>query len=171
MMFTQIRKVPLTVEEKKKLRFLFKLRLILGLFFLPLLLLGTGLLCITAINDIIRGTPDGSTYFGITFSCIIVFLFFRFVFPFYKNSFKNLKRQDKLVVDTVILSVKQRITSKGLKYIIQTEYRDLDPWSISTIMQPSLPFNEMHVNMPITIHCFEDNKTDILYIEKTGSTG
>jgi hypothetical protein len=169
-MLTQIRKEPLTAEEKEKLKFLLKTRLILGLLFLPLLFLGIGLLCINAINDIISGTPDGSSYFGITFTCIIAFLFFRFVVPFYKKSFKNLKREDKLVVDTVVLSITQKMTSMGYKYTIQTEYRYIDGWSISTIMKPSLPYHEMHVNMPITIHCFGDNKMDILYIEKTSSS-
>ncbi|MCT2406445.1 hypothetical protein NZD88_02605 [Chryseobacterium antibioticum] len=166
-MFTQIRKEPLTAEEKKKLRFVLKTRLIIGAFFCPLLILGFILIGVNAINDMINGTPDTGTYFGIVLICAIVYLMIRFVIPFYKKSIKNLKREDKLVVNTVVLSVEQKWTSKGYKYLIQTEYRYIDSWSTTTIMKPSLPFHEMGVNMPITIHCFEDNKTDILYIEKT----
>lgn len=167
-MFTQIRKAPLTAEEKKKLKFILKVRLIIGSFFIaPLTILMFILMGTTIIHDITSGTTDGGTYFCFAFLSIIVFLIIWLVIPFYKNSFKNLKREDKLVVDTIVLSVKQKLTSKGYKYVIETEYRYIDPWSITTVMQPSLPFHEMHANMPITIHCFEDNKTDILYIEKT----
>ncbi|MGU3375024.1 hypothetical protein [Chryseobacterium sp. M5A1_1a] len=124
----------------------------------------------TVIHDITTGTSGGVTYYFLAFISIIIFLIIKFVIPFYKNSFKNLKREDKLVVDTVVLSITQKMTSMGSKYNIQTDYRYIDGWAISTIMRPSLPFHEMHVNMPITIHCFEDNKMDILYIEKTDST-
>lgn len=168
-MFTQIRKEPLTTREKKKLKLLFKSRLILGLLFLPLLLLGIGFPCITAIKDIISKTSDRSTYFSIVFASIIAFLFFRFVVPFYKNSFKNLKREDKLVIDTIVLSATQRLTGKGYKYSVQTEHSYLDSWAITIIMSPSLHLKDMCNNMLITIHCLEDNNVDILYIEKTSS--
>lgn len=39
-MYTRIRKEPVTAEEKKKLRFVLKTRLIIGAFFCPLVILG-----------------------------------------------------------------------------------------------------------------------------------
>lgn len=169
-MFTQIRKEPLTAEEKKKLKFLLKSRLIIGsIMITPIILfifigMGTAI-----IHDITDGLADGSTYFCFVFISIVVFLIIRFVIPFYRNSFNNLKQEDKLVIDTVVLSVKQRWTSKGYKYSVQTEYRPIDSWAITTIMQPSLHLRDMYVNMPITIYCLKDNMVDILYIEKTNS--
>ncbi|KFF24957.1 hypothetical protein [Chryseobacterium vrystaatense] len=167
-MFTKIRKEPLTAEEKKKLKFILKVRLIIGSFFIaPLTVLMFISMGAVIVQDITNRTADGWTYFCLAFLLIIVLLIIRFVIPFYRKSLKNLKWKDKLVVDTIVLSVKQKLTGKGYKYVIETEYRYLDSWSITTVMQPSLPFHEMHANMSITIHCFEDNKTDILYIEKT----
>lgn len=163
----KIRREPLTTEEKKKLKFILKVRLIIGAFFgLPLtagfILMGTSI-----TDDIISGTSDGMTYFSLVLVIIVLFLIIRFVIPFYKNSFKNLIRKDKLVVDTIVISAAQRWTSKGYKYSVQTEYRSLDSWAMTTVMQPSLHLRDMSVNMPITIHCLEDNRVDILYIEKT----
>lgn len=166
----KIRKEPLTPEEKKKLKFILKVRIIIGAFFgLPLtagfILMGTYI-----TNDIISGTSDGMTYFSLVLVIIILFLIIRFVIPFYKNSFKNLTRKDKLVVDTIVISVTQRWTSKGYKYSVQTEYRSLDSWAMTTVMQPSLHLKDMRAKMPITIHYLEDNRVDILYIEKTKSS-
>lgn len=136
---------------------------IIGFILIP----GFTFLSMHAIGDIRKGEGDVMSYFGLALTAFTLCLIIRFVIPFYKNSFKNVKRQDKLVVDTVVLAIKKRTTSKGIKYLIETEFRYLDPWAISTIMRPSLPYHEMRVHMPITIHCFEDNKIDILYIEKT----
>ncbi|SHF98294.1 hypothetical protein [Chryseobacterium sp. OV279] len=166
-MFTHILKEPLTAEEKKKLKFVLKTRVIIGLIFIPILLPAFVLMGFAAIQDIMSGTPDGGTYFCIAMIFFCTFLLIRFVIPFYRNSFKNLKREDKLVVNTVILSISKNWTNKGFKYNIQTEYRSIDSWSVTMVIKPSLPYHEMYVNMPITIHCFEDNSIDILYIEKT----
>ncbi|KFF21989.1 hypothetical protein [Chryseobacterium sp. JM1] len=165
---THIRKEPLTAEERKKLKFALKARVIIGLIFITLLIPAFILMGLAAVQDIMSGTPDGGTYFCIAIIFFCVFLIIRFVIPFYKNSFKNLKRKDKLVVDTVILSISKKWTNKGFKYSIQTEYRSIDSWSVTTLITSSLPYHEMYVNMLVTIHCFGDNSVDILYIEKTG---
>ena len=160
---TEIR--PLTTEEKQKLKSVFKARIIIGLFFSPFILFGTSFLLIGSINDIRDGTGDSGSYFGLALVSIIVFLIVRYVIPFYKRSFENTRRQNKLVIKTVVLAITQRSLSN---YIIDTGFRKIDNFSISIIMQTSsLYLNQLYVNMPVTIHCFEDNKTDILYIEKT----
>ncbi|WP_316804460.1 hypothetical protein [Pedobacter nototheniae] len=162
-----IKEEPLTESERKKLKFILKARLVLGLIISPFIILIFVFMGAIIIDDMSSHTAGGSTYFAVGFTAIVVFLILRFVIPFYKNSFKNLKIDHKLVVYTTVLSVDQRWTSKGYKYSIETEYRSIDSWSITTVMQPSLPFSEMRANMAITIHCLKDNPTDILYIEKT----
>lgn len=166
-----IKTQPLTAEEKKKLRLVFRFRLISGLVTALLLTGGLGFLSIQAVDQIRSSTSDGMSFFALALTAIVIFLIIRFVIPFYRNSFKNLKLRDKLVVDTIVLKIEQRTTNKGQKYSVQTEYMHLDSWAISPIMKQRLYLHEMQVNMPITIHCLAGNMTDILYIEKTNSEG
>jgi hypothetical protein len=166
-----IKTQPLSAEEKKKLRLVFRFRLIFGLIIAPLLIGGLGFLSMQAADQIRSGTSDGMSFFALALTALVIFLIFRFVVPFYRNSFKNLKLRDKLVVDTIVLKIEQRTTNKGQKYAIQTEYMYIDSWAISPIMKQRLYLHEMYVNMPITIHCLAGNMTDILYIEKTNSEG
>lgn len=168
-MLTQIRKERLSAEEKLKLKFLLKTRLIIGAVIAPMIILIFILMGITVIHAVTSRLYDGRTYFCLVFIAVIIFLMIRFVIPFYKNSFNNIKQKNKLVIDTVVLSATQKWTRRGYKYSVQTEYRHIDSWAITTILQPSLHLRDMQVNMPITIHCLENNMIDILYIEKTNS--
>ena len=159
-----ITKLPFTEIDKKVLKTAFRNRIIIGVLFLIPLLAGLGLLSYNSILDFKENNYDFMTFAGIFISLVSGYLFFKFVIPFYKNSFKNVQASNKLVIETYISAIKEEHTNKGMRYVVETDDITIYSWQVA-ILSSSLPFNEMKVNMKIKIHQLENNNTDILYIE------
>lgn len=161
-----IKRLPLTETDKKLLKRILKVRIILGIIFLIPLLAGLGLLSYNSILAIRENNYDFMTFVGIIISVVCCYLLYKFVMPFYKNSLQNVQASNKLVVETYISAIKEKYTTKGMRYVVETDNIIINSWQVA-ILSISLPFNEMKVNMKIRIHQLENNSTDILYIEKT----
>lgn len=153
---------PLSDNEKKLFRKAFKIRVIFSILFIsPLLFF--------IIDYVSSPYYDFEiSFFPIAIIALICFLVFKYVIPFYRRSYKNLKEENKLIISTFVTNIEPGwIYSGSRQYVIQTEYRRIDPWSISILdNNPIFIFSEVYVGMPIEIHCLENNKTDILRIKK-----
>jgi|EndMetStandDraft_2_1072991.scaffolds.fasta_scaffold211599_2 hypothetical protein len=159
---------PLSEDEKKTLKKAFKIRFILAVFFLlPLFCL----LLITSnitIQQFVNSDYDGMSFFVLGLIIIVVFLVFKYVIPFYMKAYKNTKEINKLVIATHVINLEKKITPKGIRHIITTEYRTIDQWTTSILdHQTPFYFSDAYVGMSLEIHCLENNKTDILRIKKT----
>lgn len=159
---------PLSEEEQKLLKKIFKFRLFIGVFFMLPLVYAVFFIFFNVSNKFLNSEYDGMSFFALLFAIIIVLLFFKYVIPFYKRSYKNLAEKNKLIITTRILNVEKRTTTKGIRYIITTEYRKIDNWAISIIdNQPPFIFSDVSVGSSLEIHCLEHNKTDIFKITKS----
>ncbi|MCZ4222284.1 hypothetical protein [Pedobacter rhodius] len=160
-----ITKVPLSENDLKLLSRAYRIRLWFGIIFGLPLILATTVMTYFIIQEILSRQFRAMVIFGIIFVLSIIYLTKRFVIPFYLNSCRNLSCKEKIVVETKITDIENRMTSKGLKFTIYTDYRIIDSWSVS-VLKPELNFYEMFQGMNIKIHCLEHNKVDILYITK-----
>ncbi len=158
-------KTQLSEDDKKILKRVFKIRISLGFFFLIPLALGLLLLLYISVVDLKENNYDFMTFAGIIIFVFAGYLFYKFVIPFYKKSFKNIRANNKLIIETKICSIKENYTQKGVRYVIETDDISINSWQVA-ILSSRLPFNEMKENMKIKIHQIETNSTDILYIEK-----
>jgi cytochrome c biogenesis protein CcdA len=158
-------KMQLSENDKKILKRVFKIRITLGFFFLIPLLFGLALLLYNSIVDLKENNQDFMTFVGIIISVFSGYLFYKFVIPFYKNSYKNILANNKLVIETKICTIKESYTKKGVRYVVETDDIIINSWQVA-ILSSRLPFSEMKENMKIKIHQIETNSTDILYIEK-----
>lgn len=160
-----IKRLPLTETDKKLLKRVLKIRIILGIIFLIPLLAGLGMLSYNSILALRENNYDYMTFISIIISVVSCYLLYKFVMPFYKNSLQNVEASNKLVNETYISAIKEKYTTKGMHYVVETENIIINSSQVA-ILSISLPFNEMKVNMKIKIHQLENNSTDILYIEK-----
>jgi len=157
--------MPINDLEKQVLRKTLKTRVIIGLLFLLPISIGLAFLAYSSIVEFTDGSYDAMMFITVLLILTTSFFIFKYALPFYVNSFRNTQEINKLYVATKILSIDVKHTSKGLRYFILTDYMKIDSWKVSIIKQ-SLKFSEMTVNMNIAIHCFENNKVDILDITK-----
>lgn len=160
-----IKKVPLTETEKKLLKKVLIIRIVLGVIFLTPLITGLAFFTCNSVISLLEKNYELVNFICIIISAVSCYLLYKFVVPFYKNTLQNVEASNKLVIETYILSVKERYTTKGMHYIVATENLTIDSWHVA-ILSSSLPFNEMKVNMKIKIYQLENNRLDVLYIEK-----
>ena len=109
--------MQLSENDKKILKRVFKIRITLGFFFLIPLLFGLALLLYNSIVDLKENNQDFMTFVGIIISVFSGYLFYKFVIPFYKNSYKNILANNKLVIETKICTIKESYTKKGVRYV------------------------------------------------------
>lgn len=161
----KITKAPLSENDLKLLSRAYRIRLWFGIIFvLPLMLVIIGIACFV-IQEVINKQFTILVISGIIFVLSIVYLIKRFAIPFYINSYKNLSSKEKIIVETKIINIENRVTSKGIKFIVDTDYMCINSWSVS-ILKTELNYNEMFRDMDIKLHCLEHNKIDILYITR-----
>ncbi|GGI28575.1 hypothetical protein [Pedobacter mendelii] len=161
----RITKTPLLKSDMQLLNRAYRIRLWLGILFILPITLATTAVAYLIIQELRSEQITTLVVCGSIFVFIIIYLLKRFVIPFYLNSYKNLSSKEKIIVETNIINIESRVTSRGIKFIVDTEYRFIDSWSVS-ILKTELNYNEMFQGMSIKIHCLENNKIDILYITR-----
>lgn len=158
---------PLTAFEKKKLKSLLIQRLIFFVIFITPLLYAYVIFIKNLIEDIATNRINGLTWFGAILTIVFTILLIGVVIPFYIRTFKHCLQTSKRVIDTVVQSV---IVEKSInsalppRYIIKTEYKELDSWAAAVLGQGLSP-QQLRPGMAVRIHCTIDRSHDILFIE------
>lgn len=162
-----VTKVPLSLSEKKTLNSAFNIRMALGLFvILPILFTSAYLFLESAIDYSANHYAGGTLIFCTGFFVLCAYLFFRLAVPFYRQTFKGIRAKDKLIIETVIISIKSEwVDEFGITYVIQTESPAPIVSTINRLLNPAFGYKDLRLNMRIRIHCIEDNFMDILCIE------
>lgn len=161
-MKTQI--VKLTDAEKKLLSRAFVIRIYFGIFFGTPLVLLFGYFIKSEIEAFHESSFQISTLLILTTLLGIQYLITRFIFPFYKNSYENLKTENKIIATTVVTNFSSQITSKGIHVFIKTDYMQIDSWKKSFLSPINL--TDFTINSKIEIHHLKNNPTDIIKIVK-----
>jgi len=157
---------PLSDHEKKLLRRAFKFRVIFAIIFLLPLFSGMILMFNETVDQFSTSTYDGMSFFSIALIVLVCFLVFKYVIPFFINSYKNTKETKKLIISTVVTNIEKQFY-RGVRYVVETDYRRIDSYGISILDNiPIFLFAEVYIGMRIEIHCLENNKIDILRIKK-----
>lgn len=156
--------VKLSDAEKKLLKRAFVIRICFGNFFgMPLVLLFVYFVK-TEIEEFYESYFQISTLLILVTFLGILYLIAKFIFPFYKNSYKNLKAENKIIATTVVINISSQITSKGIHVFIETDYMRIDSWKKSFLLPMNL--TDFTINSKIEIHHLENNITDIIKIVK-----
>jgi hypothetical protein len=160
-------KVPLSLADKKTLKKTYNFRLAIGLFFICPIVVTSTYMCFQSIAEL--GTSEFSpmSLFGIGFFILCFYLFFKLAVPFYKQTFKNIRAEYKLIIETRIIDIKTEYSPEinGHSYTIQTESHVPIRSTVTALLNQTFGYKDMRINMKIRIHCMEDNPMDILYIE------
>jgi len=141
-------------EEKKLLKNAFYVRLIfLGFFALPL------------ISILVFLFLEEKFFIMSIVFLLLLFISYKFVYPFYMQSKKNLLATHKLVVETKVLNIEKQFRKRGFRFILQTEYNTIDSWSC-TLHKTTLTFDKLFNGMLIELHLLENNKVDLLEMKQ-----
>jgi hypothetical protein len=148
-------KVPLSLADKKTLKKTYNFRLVIGLLFICPIAVTSTYMCFQSIAEL--GTSEFSpmSLFGIGFFILCFYLFFKLAVPFYKQTFKNVRAEYKLIIETRIIDIKTDYNPEyGHSYTIQTESHVPIRSTVSALLNQTFGYKDM-----------EDNPMDILYIE------
>ncbi|MNK06029.1 hypothetical protein D3C87_239200 [compost metagenome] len=159
---------PLTASEKKKLKSLLMQRLIFLVIFITPLVYAYVIFIKNVIKDIANNHINGLTWFGIILIIVFTILLIAVLIPFYIRTFKHCLQSSKRVIDTVIQSVTVENQIGSVlppRYIIKTEYQELDSWATAVLGQGLSP-QHLKPGMTVRIHCTIDRSHDILFIER-----
>lgn len=158
---------PLTTEDKTAIKRVFYIRL--GFFFifiLPLLILVLYIVY-DMLFSFINQDYDLLLFAVLIFITAMSYFFGPYFAHLYRDSFRNLQATEKKVVETRIINIEKRWTSKGKgwRYFIETEFNVIDSWK-NVILMPGVIYPKLQTGDFIKIHFIDNNKPDILQIEK-----
>lgn len=162
-----ITKVPLSSSDKKMLINAFKFRLGLLFFVILPLFFTSAFLCYQSIADFkINHYAGGTFIFCTSFFILCIYLFFKLVVPYYKQTFRNIRAKDKIIIETIIIDIKNEWQDEfGYTYVIQTEYDVPIISTINRLLNQRFGYKDMRRHMRIKIYAMESNLMDILYIK------
>ncbi|KRD10943.1 hypothetical protein ASE21_04270 [Flavobacterium sp. Root901] len=154
---------PLSKNEKRILKKIFLTRIIAGILLLPLF----SFLVYEYISDFSFHNFDELQLFGSLLLISVFFLIFKYVIPGYIYSYKNIKAKNKYVASTFIIDFKFNKSVRLPGYFITLENNiKIDTTRIIVLEPTAFSFKDIYKGMPIRIHFLNDNKTDIIKIEK-----
>ena len=175
-----IQKIPLTKDDKVILKSRFRTHIFAIIFVvLPVCIL---LFCIieSLIDQILSSNYDFMFFFGSAFVIFPSFFFIKYVVPFYIESYKNSKQENKWVIKTRVLNIKTNYhkSTTGLGYNKIKELNTIHEFT--TDLGFSINSNNRFIGNPknslqnaivtigstLEIHCLDDNCTQILVFKK-----
>ncbi len=161
-----VTKAPLSLSEKKKLYNTFKFRLVLLVGIIPVLFASASFFIQSITDYSVNQYAAGTFIFCTCFFILCLYLFFKLAVPYYKQTLRNIRAKDKLIIETVVTDIKSEwVDEFGLTFVIQTEYPVPIVSTINRLLNPEFGYKDLRPNMRIRIHTMEENLMDILYIE------
>ena len=150
----KVTRTVLSSNEKKQLKRAFYFRLIfLGFIGLPL-----------ASILVILFLEENFMILAIVF-LVILFLLYKYAFPFFIQSKNNRYETHKLVVETKVLNVEKQLRKQGFRFLIQTEFNTIDSWNL-TLHNPTFTYDKLKNGMLLELHLLENNTFDLLEIKE-----
>lgn len=161
---SDIQEIPLSSEERKKIRQAIMGRILLFIFGLLPLFTAIIALCYMAGKSFIDGDADLFSYLVPIASCLFFWGVYHYILPQYRNLFRYARAKHKQVIPTRVLSVHMRNTSRVPFFNIQTDAHIWINTGKNVIFFMDIPALEIKEGMFLKLHILPGMENEFLRI-------
>ncbi|WP_341840294.1 hypothetical protein [Chitinophaga caseinilytica] len=158
----------LTSEEKRRMRGVFRARILVFLLLILPLAGGLGFIVYQAVMSFVDGRPDFFSYAVPLAFAGLCFGAARYIYPYYRNLAGYAGAERKEIVEATVESISRRSFRAGVVlFTLKTEHGVIDT-GVDVVIFPDLGFGDMREGMKIVIHRVPGMRNELLRISAKG---